>query len=103
MESAGHMLTQHAASLATQKAQPQAAGPAALEARLRVLKLLLGKTLAGGSAAAAAADPLFRELLGVWEALTAAEAEKAEAEASLFKTKETRIQNEEVRPRNHQT
>lgn len=45
------------------------------------------------------AQPVFERLLDAWEALSAAEAEKAAEEAKQFKTKlkETSIRTEEVK------
>ncbi len=52
---------------------------------------------------AVTAQPLFVKLLETWEALNAAEAERAAEDAKLFKNKvkETAIQTEEVSDASH--
>lgn len=71
------------------------------ESQLDILMALLSQRIDRSTAASkiSAAQPLFLNLLDTWEALSAAEAEKAAEDAKLFKNKikDTTIQTEEVR------
>jgi hypothetical protein len=104
----GLQLSKLAASIVSKKLSVEKPGQArfaAFEVRLKTLLALLARMSGEGPVSRVdltvqRAHPLLLELLDVWEAVTAAEAAKAAAEAETFKTKvrETSFKSEEVRP-----